>query len=276
MFFLLAMLAATGWVDVHVHSDPDMMPRSIDAVDAARLAKQRGARAILLKNHFEPTASLAYLTRKAVPGIEVFGAIALNRSVGGLNPTAVDRFAQTKGRYGRAVWMPTFDSTSDGRTTLAPRPLVATILDGKPVPELAAVLEVMAKHNLSLATGHLAPAETLVLIPVAKAAGVTRILVTHPMDQNMTVEQMKQCAAMGALLEFTYLSARAAMDKASSMIRAVGPAHVVLSSDFGQAGNPPHPEAFDAWERELTKRGFTRAELDQMMKTNPAKWLGLP
>lgn len=63
MLLLVAVLAASGWVDVHVHSDPDMMPRSIDAVDAARLAKQRGARAILLKNHFEPTASLAYLTQ---------------------------------------------------------------------------------------------------------------------------------------------------------------------------------------------------------------------
>ena len=74
-----------GVVDIHVHSDPDSVPRSIDAVDVAKLARDRGIRALLLKNHYEPTASLAYLARKAVPGIELFGGIALNRSVGGIN-----------------------------------------------------------------------------------------------------------------------------------------------------------------------------------------------
>src|ERR1700675_1665876 len=74
-----------GVIDIHVHCAPDSTPRSIDAIDLARLAKSRGVRGLVLKNHYEPTASLAYVVRKEVPGIELFGGIALNRTVGGVN-----------------------------------------------------------------------------------------------------------------------------------------------------------------------------------------------
>ena len=89
-----------GVIDIHVHSDPESVPRSIDAIDLARLAKERGMRGMVLKNHYEPTASLAYVVAKIVPGIEVFGGIDLNRSVGGVNPAAVERMAAVKGGSG--------------------------------------------------------------------------------------------------------------------------------------------------------------------------------
>ncbi len=44
-------------------------------------------RGLVLKNHYQPTASLAYVVRKEVPGIEVFGGVDLNLSVGGMNPS---------------------------------------------------------------------------------------------------------------------------------------------------------------------------------------------
>src|SRR5215468_10441020 len=105
---LLASLAhaqppLAGVIDIHVHADPDSRPRSIDAIDLARIAKERGMRALVLKSHYEPTASMAYLVRNAVPGIEIFGGIDLNRTVGGLNAEAIERMAQIKGGYGRVV-----------------------------------------------------------------------------------------------------------------------------------------------------------------------------
>src|SRR3954462_5423997 len=121
LLVLLAWLPAghgqmlRGVVDIHVHADPDSVPRSIDAVDLARMAKERGMRALVLKSHWEPTASMAYLVRKAVPGIEIFGGIDLNRSVGGVNAVAVERMASVKGGWGRVVWMPSFDGENDGR-----------------------------------------------------------------------------------------------------------------------------------------------------------------
>jgi hypothetical protein len=62
-----AQVSLQGVIDIHVHADPDSRPRSIDAIDLAKMAKARGMRALVLKSHYEPTASMAYLVRKAVP-----------------------------------------------------------------------------------------------------------------------------------------------------------------------------------------------------------------
>src|SRR6202453_4344532 len=92
-----------GVIDIHAHCAPDSTPRSIDAIDLARLAKQRGMRGLVLKNHYQPTASLAYVVRKEVPGIEIFGGVDLNLSVGGMNPFAVEHMAANTGACGRRV-----------------------------------------------------------------------------------------------------------------------------------------------------------------------------
>src|SRR4029077_18218301 len=97
-----------GAIDIHVHSDPDNVPRSLDGLEAAKQARAKGMRAIVLKNHYDPTAGLAYLARKEAPGLEVFGGIDLNLSVGGMNAAAVDHLAQVAGGWGRIVWMSTF------------------------------------------------------------------------------------------------------------------------------------------------------------------------
>src|SRR5258708_37946593 len=114
-----------GVVDIHVHSDPDSVPRSIDVIDAAKLARSRGMRALVLKNHYESTASLAYLVRKEVPGIELYGGIGLNRTAGGVNPPAVQRMPRVKGGWGRVVWMPTFDAENQVRFSKENRPFLS-------------------------------------------------------------------------------------------------------------------------------------------------------
>src|SRR6195952_3836712 len=115
----------TGAIDIHAHSDPDSVPRSIDAIDLAKLAKSRGMRGLVLKNHWESTASLAYIVRKEVPGLEIFGGIDLNRSVGGVNPAAIERMVLVKGGYGRVVWLPTFDAENQVRFSKENRPYVS-------------------------------------------------------------------------------------------------------------------------------------------------------
>src|SRR5712692_6766442 len=283
--FLAASLSAqtlTGVVDIHVHSDPDSVPRSIDAIDAAKLCKSRGMRALVLKNHYEPTASLAYLVRKEVPGIELFGGIALNRTVGGVNPAAVERMTLVKGGWGRVVWMPTFDAENQVRFSKENRPFVSVSKNGSLLPEVKEVLALIAKNKLTLATGHSSAQENLLLIRAARDLGIDRIVVTHAMlpPVKMTVDQMKQATAMGAYLEFVYNALIGpnkvfAMPEYANAIRAVGPEHCILSSDLGQAGNPLHPDGLEAFFRGLRERGFSVAEIDRMAKTNPARLLGL-
>src|SRR5438309_443696 len=171
----------TGVIDIHAHSDPDSVPRSIDAIDLAKLAKSRGMRGLVLKNHYEATASLAYLVRKEVPGIEAFGGIDLNLTVGGINPAAVERMTMVKGGWGRVVWMPTFDAENQVRYSKENRPFVAVSKSGQLLPEVKTVLGLIAKHKLTLATGHSSAQEGLMLLRAAKDLGIDRMVVTHPM-----------------------------------------------------------------------------------------------
>src|SRR5437763_9960669 len=151
-------------IDIHVHSDPDSAPRSIDAIELARLAKSRGMRGLVLKNHYEPTASLAYVVRKEVPGIEIFGGIDLNRSVGGVNPAAIERMVLIKGGWGRVIWMPTFDAENQVRYSKESRPFVSVSKNGQLLPEVKEVIALAARHRLMLETGHSSPEECLMIV----------------------------------------------------------------------------------------------------------------
>src|SRR5262245_20721226 len=92
---------SAGVIDMHVHSHPDVFGRNMDDIDVAQLAKSRGMRGILLKNHVAETASRAALVMKVVPGIEVWGGVVLNKAVGGINPDAVEWMHRTYGGRGK-------------------------------------------------------------------------------------------------------------------------------------------------------------------------------
>src|SRR5579871_606642 len=157
-------LPLKGVIDIHAHSDPDSLPRKIDAIDLARLAKQRGMRALVLKNHYESTASLAWLVRKEVPGIEIFGGIDLNLAVGGINPAAVERMTMMKGGWGRVVWMPTFDAENQVRYSKQDRPFVSVAQGGQVLSAVKQVIALVAQHQLTLETGHSSAEEGLMIV----------------------------------------------------------------------------------------------------------------
>jgi hypothetical protein len=271
-----------GVIDIHVHCAPDSTPRSIDAIDLARLAARRGMRGLVLKNHYQPTASLAYIVRKEVQGIEVFGGVDLNLSVGGMNPFAVEHMAATTGGYGRFVWMSTFDSEAQVRYSKQDRPFVRVAQNGQLLPETRQVIAVIAKHNLVMATGHTSAEEALLLIREARAQGVKHMVVTHAMLQpiHMSDAQMVEAAKMGAYIEFVYNGLIGSYKEFTfkdyaRAIRSVGVEHCILSSDMGQPGNPLHPDGLVALFDGLRKEGITQAEIDRMAKENPARLLGL-
>lgn len=270
----------TGVIDIHAHTAPDSVERSIDALDLARLAQSRGMRAVVFKNHYEPTASTAYLVQKIVPGIQSFGGIDLNLSVGGMNPVAVEKMALTTGKRGRFVWMATYDTYAQVHEAKEDRPYVAVSRNGELLPETKAVIAMIAKYHLIMATGHNSSADGLLLIREAHKQGITQIVVTHAMQApiHMTIDQMKEAAGMGAYIEFVYNSIRSKqftfVDFAKA-IRAVGPEHCILSSDMGQPKNPLHPDALELFFTGLQKEGLSKAEIDQMSKVNPARLLSV-
>src|SRR3984885_10676194 len=271
-----------GVIDIHAHSAPDSSPRSIDAIDLARLAKSRGMRGLVLKNHYQPTASLAYVVRKEVPGIEVFGGVDLNLSVGGMNPFAVEHMAATTGGYGRFVWMSTFDSEAQVRYSKQDRPFVRVSQNGQLLPETRQVIAVIAKHNLVMATGHASAEEGLMLIREARTQGVQHMVVTHAMlaPIHMSDAQMLEAAKMGAYIEFVYNGLLGSYKEFhfkdyARAIRYVGVDHCILASDMGQPANPLHPDGLVALFDGLKKEGITQADINRMAKENPARLLGL-
>jgi hypothetical protein len=279
---ITAFAQLNGVIDIHAHSDPDSVPRSIDALDLAKLAKARGMRGLVLKNHYEPTASLAYIVRKEVPGIELFGGIDLNRSVGGLNPAAIERMVMDKGGYGRVIWLPTFDSENQVKFSKENRPFVSVARNGELLPETKQVIALAARHHLLLETGHSSATEGLMIIREARRQGVEHIVVTHGMlaPVRMTIPQMKEAAASGAYIEFVYNGVigkgkEFEMSDYAKAIREIGAKSCILSSDMGQAGNPLHPDGLTAFFAGLLKEGIPQKDIDLMSKTNPATALGL-
>jgi hypothetical protein len=269
----------SGAIDMHAHSDPDGVPRKIDAVDLARLAKERGMRAIVLKNHYEPTASLAYIVRKDVPGMEVFGGISLDLTVGGVNPAAVEWMTKVRGGYGRVVWLPTFDSEAQVTLTRQQRPFAPVVRDGKVVPEVAQVIAIAARNNLVLETGHSSGSEDLVIIQEARRQGVQNVMVTHALTNPggpLTLSEIQQAARLGAYIELVYGGlSEDLLRRDAEVIRAVGASSVVLSTDLGQPNNPLHPDGLLAFYKGLIAQGISEADIVQMSQTNPAKLLAL-
>lgn len=271
-----------GVIDIHVHTAPDSVARSIDAIDLAKLAESRGMRAVVLKNHYAPTAADAYYVHKEVPGIQVFGGIDLNLSVGGMNPIAVEKMALTTGHLGKFVWMATYDARAQVMKSGEHRPFVAVSRDGELLPETKDVIAMIVRYDLVMATGHNSPDDDLLMLREAKKQGVKEMVVTHAMLSPilMTIPQMQESAKLGAYIEFVYnglIGNSKQFDFAdyAKAIRAVGVEHCILSSDMGQVGNPLHPDGLMLLFDGLKTQGITQGEIDQMSKVNPARVLSL-
>jgi hypothetical protein len=289
-----AWIAIQGAYDLQVHVAPDVIERRTDDIDLAKDFLARGLKGFVLKSHYIPTAERAQVVARAVPGIASYGAIALNHSIGGLNPVAIE----IAGRSGnKIVWMPTVDAANetagrlDGGNVKLPfwakiqreiaaagitRPPI-TVLDGdgKISDETRQCLELIAKYNMVLATGHLGRHEIFPLVREARALGVKRIVITHAEfpSQNLTGEEQTELADLGAIIEHcftTYHTNKATWEAVFANIRRVGVERTMLSTDLGQATNPPVAEGFAMFAQRLLGAGFPITEINQMAAVIPA------
>jgi hypothetical protein len=282
-----------GGYDTHVHVAPDVMERLIDDVALARRFAAVGLAGFVLKSHYVPTAERAAVVRRIVPHTDVLGAVTLNGAVGGMNPVAVE----IAGREGaRLVWLPTVDSRNQRESAAADPPdarppmwaslqadlreqgivteAVAVVDGGGVVLEpVRQVLRVVARHDLALATGHLAGDEIVAVVRAAVEEGVRRVVVTHPefTSQRLPVAQQRELAEAGALLERCFTTAytgKVSWQVLCENIRAAGPAHSVLSSDLGQPFNPPVEDGLALLADRLLAAGFSEDDVHTMAVVN--------
>jgi hypothetical protein len=286
--------ALQGAYDLQVHVAPDVIERRIDDLDLAKEFLARGLRGFVLKSHYFPTAERARVVTRAVPGISVYGALTLNHSVGGLNPVAIE----LAGRSGcKIVWMPTVDASNEtaGRlngpnvklpfwakiqrelaaTGIAPPPLTVIDSNGKVTEPMRRCIELIAKHNMILATGHLGRAEIFPLVKTAREMRAQRVLVTHAEfpSQNLSAGEQYELAQMGAYIEHCFTTmhtGKASWEGMLAAVRKVGPERCVLSTDLGQTINPPVSEGFAMFAQRMLDGGFTVTQVRHMTVTNPS------
>lgn len=282
-----------GAFDLHVHTAPDVYPRSVDDDELLADAAAAGMRGILLKSHHTLTADRAALAVKAAGernGVRVLGGLVLNRSVGGLNPVAVE----TAVEFGaRQIWLPTLHAEHCMRfadlefvraeVRRGREPVVVVGGDGRPTPETLAVLEVVRDADAVLGTGHLSPAESLIVLRAARDMGLRRLLVTHALMSFTRFEpsQLRAAVELGAKLELCALSCSPRWHDpvppaaSAAAIRAVGPEHVVLASDGGQVWNARPPAMLRDFARSLQAEGIEEKALRRMLSDNPVELVGL-
>jgi hypothetical protein len=280
-----------GAIDLHFHAAPDLHDRVLDEIEIARAARDAGMRALLSKDHYVLNASRMHYINKAVPGIRTFGGVVLNPSVGGLNPSAVDAAIA----FGaKEVWMPSIFSAAHishfkgtyaalpGRVKWPAKGISVLDGEGKLLPAVKEILDMIARADIILGTSHCSEEESRILIDEAFQRGVKKVVITHPHNivPNLSLEVQLEFARKGAYLEHCFAVStprffNASIQEMCEAIRAAGSERCLLASDLGQIGNPTPVEGLRTFIIELMKLGITRDQIDIMVRKNPAKLLQL-
>lgn len=285
-----------GIVDTHVHTAPDVVPRSLTDSQMAREADAAGYRAVVLKSHHTVTAARATLAEEHTTETRIFGGVVLNlHATGGFNPYAVETALKLGARV---VWLPTFTSANQlrfARTrevrsanlqrlgTIEGDGLAAVDDEGRVLPDLCRILDLIAEAGATLATGHVSPAEIRAVVPEARRRGVENVLVTHPELScvGLPIEDQVELASLGGVwFERVYVvttpsSEGLPIDRIAEAVRTVGVDTTIMATDFGQAHNPSPIVGLIRYIDEMGALGFSTDDIDAMTVANPSAALAL-
>ena len=265
-----------GSIDIHVHAGPDpVAARRFDAYEMAVAARDAGMRAVIFKSHEYPTVPVAYVLNKLISDFTVFGAIALDHEVGGLNPAALEASA----KMGAAkVWMPTY-AADHWSTALYGKPGIKVLDEkGALLPVVHDILDVVEQYGMILGTGHLSTPEQLELVRVARQRDL-KTVVTHA-DMWIPVDAQVEMAGLGAYIEHSVVGCMPGSllwdtQQVAEAVRAVGPEFSILSTDLGQTHNPAPAEGLRMFIASMLRAEFSAEQVGMMVKGNPGNLLGL-
>jgi Family of unknown function (DUF6282) len=311
---LVEKLREAGVVDTHFHIGPEFVRRRYDVSELAEAVRPWNA-TLVLKNHTYPTTPLAAYARRHA-GVRLLGGTVLNRFVGGLNPDAV--WSALSGNRSDVrgdgtedppfvVWMPTvhaeshlatlgqaFDSrwgacstcvTVTDKTSHPEEPVRVFDSKGKPVPELAPVLEAIGRAGACLATGHLSAGEIMKLVPMALDASIRAVILTHPHYPSVELSDRQLCDLARDERVFVehcfaiHTIEKVPLERFVASIDATGPDQVILSTDFGQIQSDPFPDCtvrFASAIQALKPQKWGETDLIAMCTDTPRRALGLP
>lgn len=285
-----------GAIDPHVHSGPSIAARALDHLELVKQASAAGFAAVVTKDHDYSGVMTTALISKHFPELKtkLYSSIVLNNVVGGFNPYAVEH---TAAMGGKIVWMPTLAAENHLRwektsnwvhpaSTNKMRPAVGIpVLDGNKAvrDDVKEVLDIIARNDMVLASGHLHVSETWLVFEEAKRRGVNRIVLTHPEDiVDASMNDVKGLATMGAFVEHSLcmfiegskFKTRTA-DDLRKHIEAAGVEQTILCSDLGQTGTISPLEGFRRGIKLCIDLGYDDEQIRKMVSLNTARMLGI-
>jgi len=288
-----------GAIELHAHGYPEFSLRlrgRVHDIEWAQLARDAGMRAIVIKSQVFPTVERAYLVRKMVPGIEIFGGITLNHPMGGLNPLSVEVAGELGGKV---VWMPTWSSKNDlsksqfylsrmkaylsvlSQVVPGPEAGLEILEGGKLKPIVKEIVRIARGHRMIISSGHISIQESLALVEECTKEGVS-FLLAHPFSRSVgaSIADQKEVAKRGGYVEHCFITTmpmhqRLELSKIVEAIEEIEPSHTVLTTDAIQTWNPPPPEVMRMYIASLLHLGVSEESIRVMVQENPARLLGL-
>lgn len=271
-----------GAYDLHAHSAPSHINRSVDDYNLVRQAQKKGMAGIMIKNHYECTAGRAEaINHSGLFGTKAYGGLVLNWTAGGLNPYAVHSAVTLGAKF---IWLPTRDADNclhfgDMPGDFFKRPgILITDEYGNLRKEIYEIFDLIRSHSAVLATGHIGLKEAVLVCREGRKNGVKMVL-THPEWKRTVIPSyiQKDLAEIGVKIEKNWANlddGDCTLGEMTQNIRAAGVSNVFLATDRGQAGKDVPVEGMKKFLYALLKNGFSTQELKDMVQKVPEELIG--
>lgn len=266
-------------IELHVHAAPDIRKRSVDDWGIVESANKEKMRAVVIKSHFFPTMCRAEDMQKASKKTLIFGGIAMNCSVGGLNPYAAEKAVAMGAKI---IWLPTHDAENHYKK-MGKTGGISVMNGGRLREEAEEVMKIAASHEVILGTGHLSPYEIMHVADAALKLGVKKLVINHPELHivGLSIEEQRQLIDAGACFERVYAQPitpgnyKVNLEENYEAVRELGYETTIISTDGGQVENPFWTEALLQYLNFMEAKGLETEKIERMSKINPARLLGL-
>jgi hypothetical protein len=304
------VIGVEGAIDIHCHAHEGQQ----DALGVAKLASKSGMMGLLYKTivgRKDPAAAVAAVRSALASWCEKEGCTPAHVWAGssvtqGFLSKIEPAWSAKMLKAGViALWMPNntsahtlstvggkpsaWDKTADPNAHTEPLSWSDALKYGhyllddnnRLMPEIEDIFRMASDHDAAIFFGHPTKQEFRAMAEFSQKLGFRKGVVDHPFSPfvNLTIEEMKDAAAAGLWLNFTYdeLSPLLGIDPASmyEAIRTIGPEHCTLSSDAGEPLFPNSVESLRLLRNHMAAFGCTRDEIYTMCTVNPSFIVGL-
>lgn len=266
-----------GSYDLHVHSAPSHVKRTIDDIDLIKKASTYKMAGVLIKNHYEPTSGRSELINTHFNFFtKAYGGVVLNSTVGGINPYACESALKMGAKI---VWLPTRDAENSLRYGNMKGDFFnregISVFDekGKLIKSFKEVVEVVKKYDATLATGHISLEESLKVCDYAIKKNV-KVVLTHP-DWNRTkipIDIQIDLGKKGVFIEKVWANlddGDCSADEFLNVMNQLDFNNTFITTDRGyHTKKPPFESLVDCIEF-LIEKGVDGRNIEKILKITP-------